>query len=392
MIEAVASDHLGLRVASGQVDYVLRRLYNERTNKGLLVHERLVDSQQQVNRCRDAAEMFFGDLDQWCQLRPAGFNGRIDQPKIVANRLSNELDALAQKIKRHADGVSDEAKRQDFVAACDRVAGLAERIECWRRQEESDLVYWIERTQSRRSIPRTTLSAAPVDVGGALREHLFQQTKSVIMTSATLATGQEANFNFFKSRIGMTRAKELRVGSPFDFKRQAELILVRGMPDPNQDRDGFERLCVAMIQRYVQRTDGRAFALFTSYDMMRRVASGLTHWLSENDMALFSQADGLPRHQMLQQFKANPRSLLLGTDSFLARGGCARRGAEERHHHEAAVQRSQSAAAGSTHGADQGVRWQSFSRLSTARGHHQAATRLWPIDSHSPGLGDCRDS
>ena len=60
MIEAVASDHLGLRVGSGQVDYILRRLYNERTNKGLLVHERLVESQQQVNRCRDAADMFFG--------------------------------------------------------------------------------------------------------------------------------------------------------------------------------------------------------------------------------------------------------------------------------------------------------------------------------------------
>ena len=136
------------------------------------------------------------------------------------------------------------------------------------------------------------------------------------MTSATLATGPKANFSFFKSRIGITGAQELRVGSPFDFTRQAELILVRGMPDPNKDRDGFERLCVAMIQRYVERTDGRAFALFTSYDMMRRVAVGLANWLSHHDIALFSQADGLPRHQMLQQFKANPRSLLLGTDSF----------------------------------------------------------------------------
>ena len=316
MIEAVASDHMGLRVGSGQVDFMLRRLYNDRTNKGLLVQQRWADSQQQVNRCRDAAEMFFSDLNQWCELQSAGFNGRIDKPKIVANRLSNELDTLAHTIKRHVDGISDEVNRQDFVAACERVAGLAERIETWRQQAESDLVYWIERTRSRRSIPRTTLAAAPMDVGGVLREQLFQQTKSVIMTSATLATAQEGGFRFFKSRIGVPRARELRVGSPFDFKRQAELILVRGMPDPNQDRDGFERLCVAMIQRYVQRTEGRAFALFTSYDMMRRVATGLTNWLSRHDIALFSQADGLPRHQMLQQFKANPRSLLLGTDSF----------------------------------------------------------------------------
>lgn len=316
MIEAVASDHLGLRVGSGQVDYSLRRLYNERTNKGLLVDQRWVASQQQVNRCREAAEVFFGDLDQWCERQPVGFNGRVDKPQIVANRLSRELSGLAQMIKRNADGISNDIKRQDFVAASERVAGLADRIEMWRRQAESDLVYWIERTASRRWLPRTTLAAAPVDVGSALREQLFQQTKTVIMTSATLATGQEGSFSFFKSRIGVTGANQLRVGSPFDFQRQAELILVRGMPDPNLDRAGFERLCVAMIERYVQRTDGRAFALFTSYDMMRRVAAGLTNWLSQHDIALFSQADGLPRHQMLLQFKANPRSLLLGTDSF----------------------------------------------------------------------------
>ena len=33
-------------------------------------------------------------------------------------------------------------------------------------------------------------------------------------------------------------------------------------------------------------------------------------------MALYSQADGAPRSQLLEQFKANPRGVLLGTDSF----------------------------------------------------------------------------
>jgi ATP-dependent DNA helicase DinG len=33
-------------------------------------------------------------------------------------------------------------------------------------------------------------------------------------------------------------------------------------------------------------------------------------------MALYSQADGTPRGQLLDAFKANPRGVLLGTDSF----------------------------------------------------------------------------
>ena len=71
-----------------------------------------------------------------------------------------------------------------------------------------------------------------------------------------------------------------------------------------------------MIRRYVGRTDGHAFVLFTSYDMMSRVAAELTPWLVERNLGLYCQADGLPRSQMVDRFRANPRSVLLGTDSF----------------------------------------------------------------------------
>ena len=37
----MAGEHLGLRVTSGQVEYLLNKLYNDRTNRGLLVHHHL---------------------------------------------------------------------------------------------------------------------------------------------------------------------------------------------------------------------------------------------------------------------------------------------------------------------------------------------------------------
>jgi ATP-dependent DNA helicase DinG len=131
-----------------------------------------------------------------------------------------------------------------------------------------------------------------------------------------LSIGRRRSFDFFKSRIGLTRCESLQLGSPFDYKRQAQLILVRDMPDPNQQRQDYDRLCAAMIRRYVARTDGRAFVLFTSYEMIRRVAQLLTPWLASRDLALYSQADGLPRGMMIERFKRNPRAVLLGTDSF----------------------------------------------------------------------------
>jgi ATP-dependent DNA helicase DinG len=49
---------------------------------------------------------------------------------------------------------------------------------------------------------------------------------------------------------------------------------------------------------------------------MRSVAAALTQWLAGRNLALYCQADGLPRSQMIERFKANPRAVLLGTDSF----------------------------------------------------------------------------
>ena len=47
-IQDVASDHLGLGITLGQIDYTLSKLYNESTNKGLLVHHNLKAGQQAV--------------------------------------------------------------------------------------------------------------------------------------------------------------------------------------------------------------------------------------------------------------------------------------------------------------------------------------------------------
>jgi ATP-dependent DNA helicase DinG len=149
-----------------------------------------------------------------------------------------------------------------------------------------------------------------------LRQLLFHDRHTVVLTSATLAIGKTGSFDFFKRRIGLTQCETLKLGSPFNFREQARIILVTGMPDPNEEKDDYERLCAAMIQRYVGRTDGRAFALFTSYDMIRRVTRRLESWLTSEDLAIYSQAEGTPRHLLLERFKANPRGVLFGTDSF----------------------------------------------------------------------------
>jgi ATP-dependent DNA helicase DinG len=314
-IENVASEHLGIRLSSGQVEYLLNKLYNDRTNRGLLVHQHLAKAQQQVVRCREAARDLFGDLAKWMESRPDTFNGCVKQPEIVPNGLGPELQRLSELIDGYGKTVKDESLRMDYMSASEKLVDLHSELECWRLQRIPDAVYWIERPESRRGA-RIVLAAAPIDVGPILREQLFQKTNSVIMTSATLSVGRQASFEFFQSRIGATQHASLKLGSPFNYRQQARIIVVRGMPDPNDEPADFERLCSAMIFRYVKRTNGHALALFTSYAMLGKVAARLAADLRSAGIGLFSQGDGTPRGHLLDQFKSSPRSVLLGTDSF----------------------------------------------------------------------------
>lgn len=314
-VEQVAGDHLGIAVSTGAVEYQLNKLYNDRTQKGLLVGKNLTDAMQQVDRCRVRADEFFGDLWSW-GIQHGPNNGRVMQAEIVGPELSTELQILARKVKAAANGIKNEVEKQDYTAAHDRLLGMAGELEAWRTQADEGAVYWMESSESRRGAPRMKLVAAPIDVGPALREHLFEQVPSVILTSATLCTGKKPNFDYFRARVGLTQGDTLQLGSPFNYREQAKLITHRDMPDPTQDKTAFERKSLEWIQHYVSQTDGRAFVLFTSYETLRRAATGLTPWLAKWNLKLLSQADGSPRTKMVEDFIANPRSVLLGTDSF----------------------------------------------------------------------------
>ena len=314
-MEAVAGDHLGLSVTSGQVNYILSKLYNDRTNKGLLVRPQFRDAQDLVVECYHRADEFFDDAYAISK-QPGNMNGRVREPNRFENRLSPALINLTKAVARSAREIEDEGERLNFTAASDRLMGIAVAATAWVEQQEADSVYWVETTSSRHGRMKIELTAAPIDVGSALREHLFDKTGCVIMTSATLAVGKPPSFDFFKSRVGLTQCKTLRAGSPFNFREQAKLILVRGLPDPSDQKEQFESRSIDLLRRYIERTDGHAFVLFTSYTSLRRAASELTPWLASRNLALYSQADGVPRTQMVEQFKQNPRGVLLGTDSF----------------------------------------------------------------------------
>ena len=340
-VEDVAGEHFGITVSRFQIEYLLSRLHSARRHKGLLaalghkidadLHNRAM---QAVDNTRHAAGQFFEDLLYWQQTEGRS-NGRIDQPIRITNSLSPVLQDLSLALKRIRDRLDDDNDRVEITSYADRAQASSLELKALIEQTLPDSVYWLETSQAdggRRT--RIKLCGAPVEVAGLLRERLFEAVTArrkplpVVMTSATLATdapgshgSHEDNqsqrpdtFAHIRSRLGCDGALSLQLGSPFDYAKQAELIVDRTMPEPN-DEAYFNRLCPAVLS-LIDHTDGGVFVLFTSYALLRKVAQWMRGHLHERGMPMLTQGDGVQRSALLERFRGDRRSVLFGTDSF----------------------------------------------------------------------------
>jgi ATP-dependent DNA helicase DinG len=141
-----------------------------------------------------------------------------------------------------------------------------------------------------------------------LQEELFYQGWPVSMVSATLTTN--GNFNFIRQETGVPKeALELVAESPFNFRRQALLVVPEELVEPNSP--SFPGIASRLIERVIRMCNGRTLGLFTSYKNMRA-----THERIQNlPYTVLKQGDA-PRTELVRKFKSDVHSVLLGTTSF----------------------------------------------------------------------------
>ncbi len=313
-VEAVAAEHLGLRISQSQVEYLLGRLYHPRTHKGLLAYYDLDEAIAQLQRARSAADDFFGGVADQVRRRGSA-NGRLRNPVDVADMLGEELRKLATLIAREAEGIDEDEERVELASAADKCEALAAGVTEWLGQQIADSVYWVD-FQSPGGRPRITLACAPIDVGPILRRDLFDRVPTCVLTSATLAVGRPPSFAFAKGMLGLTKCESLGLGSPFDYPNQVTIHVPRNLPDPSTEPRDFEAAAIRAIPHYLEKTGGRAFVLFTSYRMLEEASRVLAPWFADRNIRLFAQGEGMPRTKMLEAFKADVESVIFGAESF----------------------------------------------------------------------------
>jgi len=164
--------------------------------------------------------------------------------------------------------------------------------------------------------------ASEKDSPGDEEERPDNWTEAIVMTSATLAAGK-GGVDKFCGQLGLSNQyfhqnKRLAFAEVlpevFDYEHNCALYIPtdKGFPTPKQEE--FVQHAATRMREMVERMEGRAFLLFTSYRNMNAVYEAIGYTLSKS-FTVMKQGQ-YPKGEIVKRFKADPSSVLFATASF----------------------------------------------------------------------------
>ncbi len=295
-IEDVASDYFGRQLSS----YRFEELARDTDNMLRVLQIDAAPLRRHLARLRERARSFFErfpEREGRYPFGPAERHAFLDSSR-------EEYCELASAVKRvEAELSALTPKPEEVIAMARRAAEMRRELAFLMESEEKAYVYWYERRGR-----GVFLAATPIDVSEILREKLFEQFDTVVLTSATLAVG--GRFDYLKQRLGVMPANETVLPQEFDYPEQALLYIPRALPDVRNP--AFAASAAEEIARLLEISNGRAFCLFTSYVQMRDIYERVS---SRVKFPLMLQGTA-PRSILLDRFRSTPHAVLFATSSF----------------------------------------------------------------------------
>ena len=321
---------------------------------------------------REAFNAFFDLMEPWSESHTDGGHLRLGRPArpdapatpepaadpaiaetlqttlMTLGDLQRELEALGDRLGEGEDTHPDLQGRLLDLRSCRNRLGRVERalrLCLLPERGERRMVRWLEmRRAGRRRARNLAFSAAPVDLGPVLAEHLFGNVETSVLTSATMAVA--GDFRYLRRRLGLGApgavpsrdmfadaafedalpavhppedldVAESVFGSPFDHAAQSRLIVPTDLPRPGgaEGASPYNRATARVIDDVARITGGGVFALFTSFSALRAVAAGLRDMGAEGRWPLYVQGEA-DRFALLRSFTDSGSAILLGTASF----------------------------------------------------------------------------
>lgn len=359
-LEEVASQHLGLDYSTVQLVHLLDRLEVDEENGMLDSYGReLIEWNptlyQSVEELRhDLRRLHVQTKEnglQWTQLlyhwalkraketteigratiryKLTDFHGKDERIRKSTDKLLLSLTQLAEKLELYLNltkSVEDTVSypirsyQTNIRGLLEEMKQTAEAIHLLLAEERPDLVKWME-IESRTSRKHLFLFSSPLDIAEAMKDHLFEKKRSVILTSATLTV--KNSFDYLVDRLGFDpkqpeNYRTLNLPSPFHYEEQGLLLLPSDLPSIAESEGQYLEAVIQGCLDVILAAEGRTLILFTSYAMLRQVYDGLKSRMpDEEGITLLGHGiDSSNRTKLVRKFQREPKTVLLGTSSF----------------------------------------------------------------------------
>lgn len=157
---------------------------------------------------------------------------------------------------------------------------------------------------------KRTLVSEPTVCSASVSEGLHSQNpKKIFAVSATMTVG--GSFEFWQRETGIKPTETCVLDSPFDLPHQMEVLIVDlGLRVIDEGYD--ERVC-RVVEHLCDENRGSSLVLLSSMRLVKKVGE----WMKrvKRDYDVFVQND-LPRTELLERFREDVSSVLVGSVSF----------------------------------------------------------------------------
>jgi ATP-dependent DNA helicase DinG len=238
----------------------------------------------------------------------------------ATGRLLHHLSLLQSGVESElSDGDASVRDKDGVEVWVPVVAGMTARVESaanlWHNYMLQDVkskppsARWINFREG----DEVVLQSSPIAVSEKLHDILWSRCFGAVVTSATLAVGND--FSRLQKRTGITADNCFRaLQSPFRFSEQATLRIPKMQVDP-RDADDHSDAVADLLPDQLSDVKG-ALVLFSSWRQMYRVSDALPGEFMDKVLSqgTFSKAEIVSRHKALVD--AGDSSVIFGLASF----------------------------------------------------------------------------
>lgn len=325
-------ESMALRLASKHGTLAQIRAKSLEVDGGVSLQGKCAQAQLMIETVRNVGASFFSfvkdlqalsndhsagyeHLTLWIspQTREEGAWLTLESPgKSLSTKLDDLVRCLTQLDSMMDDFEELSSQQADLANATCQLDEMREALDLTLDGTDKSYVYSanINRNPDK---PHEELQASYLNVGHVLATSFFPNAKSVIFTSATLATGSKEPFAYFERGSGLSELPKdkhacRQMKSSYDFDANMRVLLPAGIPEPSSPDN---RVALAeLLLRVHTAAGGGVLTLFTNRKDMDALYRRLKPELNSQGIELIAQLRGISTKNLKDRF-INEKDLCL---------------------------------------------------------------------------------